>query len=41
MNPVKCTRIFTDTDGESHVDEVAIELQSVDFARHGAARIRP
>jgi hypothetical protein len=32
MDPVKCTRIYTDTHGESHFDEVRIELQPTDFA---------
>ena len=32
MNPVKCTRIYADADGESHFEEVEIELQPKDFA---------
>jgi hypothetical protein len=32
MNPVKCTRIYTDDEGESHFDQVEIELELQDFA---------
>jgi hypothetical protein len=32
MKPVKCTRIFADAHGESHFDEVEMELEQTDFA---------
>jgi hypothetical protein len=32
MDPVKCTRIYTDADGESHFDHMEIDLELQDFA---------
>ncbi len=32
MNKVKCTRLYADSDGESHVEDVELELTETNFA---------